>query len=78
MTRHIAKWLALTAAAALLSTGCTSSIITPPYGGGVTTGIDGDAWFVRNNYVILLLPFLTSSEIYWCDGEGICKKAQIR
>ncbi len=58
---------------ALLLSGC-ASMITYPQGGGVTTGVHGDAWYVRNEVVI----FPVSSNIYYCDGNGGCRKAEIR
>ena len=60
---------------ASLLTGC-ASMIQPPRGGGAQMGTTGDAWFAKNRYIMGLLR--VSSRVYYCDGEGICRGAQIR
>ena len=67
--------LLLVAALAPILGGC--AYIAPPFGGGAmgSTGSNEEAWYVKNRYVLM---FLVSSDIYYCDGKGACKKAQIR
>ena len=56
--------------------GC--AFITPPLGGGAQASSNvatGEAWYVKNNFFLF---FLLSSEVYYCDGKGTCREAQIR
>ena len=52
--------------------GC--SHIRQPAGGGIMSGVHGDAWYVRNDRILV---FLISSRVYYCDGEGTCTKARL-
>jgi hypothetical protein len=58
---------------AIALSGC-GSFVLPPQGGGLQPGPNGDAWYVRNTYFI----FPASSNVYYCDGSGVCRKATIR
>lgn len=56
--------------------GC--AFIDYPQGGGVqgvSSASTGEAWYVKNRY---FLSFLTSSDVYYCDGKGVCKKASMK
>jgi hypothetical protein len=60
---------------ASLLAGC-ASVIRPPRGGGVQMGTTGDAWFAKTRYIMGSLQ--VSSRVYYCDGGGTCRTAQIR
>jgi len=75
MNRLFRNALLLSALTVLLG-GC--SVIAPlrPLAGGGTLPVlsdsTGEAWYVKNQYFLF---FVTSSDIYYCDGKGTCRKA---
>ena len=77
--RKMIGGLLLVAALVPVLVGC--SVITPPFGGGAMetkNQATGEAWYVKNSYFWFLFLFLTSSDIYYCDGKGTCKEAVVQ
>jgi len=68
------KKILLTAMLALLSFNCASVTSGQP----TTASVNGDTWYTKDRY-LLIKPFTTDSDVYYCPKEAPskCVKAEV-